>query len=74
MRKEIDDQYSRQYSGCLYLEPENPYMRSPADLMLTEWLCEAPSMPSLSVAKEKESNRRLSLLFDQGVGLGMAKQ
>lgn len=26
MRKEVDDSYSRQYSGCLINEPENPFV------------------------------------------------
>jgi hypothetical protein len=28
MRKEIDGEYSRQFSGCLQHEPENPEMGS----------------------------------------------
>jgi len=38
MRKEIDLQFTRQYSGCLHNEPENPEMGtdSPVELMYEE--------------------------------------
>lgn len=76
VRKEIDDQYSRQFSGCLYQEPKNPYMYggSPVEIMQPERLCEVPAISSPSIARGNERSRRLSTLFDQGVGLWMAKK
>lgn len=76
MRKEIDNQYSRQYSGCLYQEPENPFMRSdsPVELMHPERLCEAPAIPPQTIEKGKGKNKRLTLLFDHGIGLWMPKR
>lgn len=77
MRKEIDDQYSRQYSGYLYQEPENPFMRSesPVELMHPEHVCEAPATPPPTVeGSSKGKNSRISLLFDPGVGLWMPKK
>ena len=70
MRKEVDNSYSRQYSGCLVNEPENPFLvpRSPVELMHSERVCEAPDVPvhvSASPAiKDERETRAKSLLFD----------
>lgn len=74
MRKEVDNSYSRQYSGCLVNEPENPFLvpRSPVELMHSERVCEAPDVPvhvSASPAtKDGRETRAKSLLFDTAKG------
>lgn len=76
MRKEVDSSYSRQYSGCLVNEPENPFLvpRSPVELMHSERVCEAPDVPfSVPVGaqpaiKEERETRAKSLLFDAAKG------
>lgn len=83
MRKEVDDSFSRQYSGCLVNEPENPEIGSdsPVELMLPEarvW--EAPAVPAAAaVAKVQGSvggrkSKVGSLFFDHGIGLWMPKR
>ena len=73
MRKEVDDSYSRQYSGCLINEPENPFLvpRSPVELMHSEGVCEAPDVPvhaSAPAIKGERETRAKSLLFDTAKG------
>ena len=76
MRKEVDNSYSRQYSGCLVNEPENPFLvpRSPVELMHSERVCEAPDVPvsvttvSAPAIKEEREARAKSLLFDTAKG------
>nr|POE78020.1 hypothetical protein CFP56_09661 [Quercus suber] len=86
MRKEVDDMYTRQYKGCWQSQVvENPEMRSdsPIELMLPERVWEVPAIPALpsAVAADKhgrkswkERKERLSLFFDQGVGVWMPKR
>lgn len=70
MRKEVDSSYSRQYSGCLVNEPENPFLvpRSPVELMHGERVCEAPDVSVATVSapaiKDEREARAKSLLFD----------
>ena len=75
MRKELDDQYSRQYSGCLHLEPENPEMggESPQELMLPERVWEVPAVPVKSANRSGRESRALSLFFDQALGMWLPK-
>lgn len=77
MRKEVDNSYSRQYSGCLVNEPENPFLvpRSPVELMHSERVWEAPdgtvpvSVPvSAPAIKDEREARAKSLLFDTAKG------
>jgi hypothetical protein len=73
MRKEVDNSYSRQYSGCLVNEPENPFLvpRSPVELMHNERVCEAPDVPvhvSAPAIKDERETRAKSLLFDTAKG------
>jgi hypothetical protein len=75
MRKEVDSSYSRQYSGCLVNEPENPFLvpRSPVELMHSERVCEAPDVPfsvpvSAPAIKDERETRAKSLLFDTAKG------
>ena len=76
VRKEIDDQYSRQYSGCLHQEPENPEMGSdsPVELMLEERVWEAPAVPARTANNNRRRSQAMSLFFDQGVGLWLPKR
>lgn len=73
MRKEVDDSYSRQYSGYSASEPDNPFLapRSPVELMHSE-VWEAPgtavsSEPTIVVTDERESKVE-SLFFDGAKG------
>jgi hypothetical protein len=71
MRKEVDSSYSRQYSGCLVNEPENPFLvpRSPVELMHSERVWEAPDVPvSAPTIKDDREARAKSLLFDSAKG------
>jgi hypothetical protein len=71
MRKEVDSSYSRQYSGCLVNEPENPFLvpRSPVELMHSERVWEAPDVPvSAPMIKDERDARAKSLLFDSAKG------
>lgn len=76
MRKEIDNQYSQQYSGCLHQEPENPEMGSdsPVELMLPERVWEAPAIPAQTAGRTKRRSKALSLFFDQRVGMWLPKR
>ena len=76
MQKELDSQYSRQYSGCLHQEPENPEMGSdsPVELMLPERVWEAPTIPARNAGKNKRKSKALSLFFDQKVGMWLPKR
>lgn len=77
MRKEIDAQYSRQYSGCLAQEPENPEMGSdsPVEIMFPERLCEAPAVPARAAGprRERRKSRGISLFFSEGLGVWLPK-
>jgi hypothetical protein len=71
MRKEVDNSYSRQYSGCLVNEPENPFLvpRSPVELMHSERVWEAPDVPvSVPMIEDERETRVKSLLFDNAKG------
>jgi hypothetical protein len=72
MRKEVDSEYSRQYSGCLVSEPENPFLvpRSPVELMQSERVWEAPGSEragSVNAVAVSEG-RAKSLMFDSAKG------
>ncbi|KAF2763948.1 hypothetical protein EJ03DRAFT_332309 [Teratosphaeria nubilosa] len=73
MRKEIDQSYARQYSGCLVNVIENPEMGSdsPVELMMEERVWEAPAVPAAVSFNDDDGGRnsRKSLFFDHGVGL-----
>ena len=75
MRNEVDNHYSRQYSGCLYQEQENPEMSSegPVELMLDDRISEAPAIPARTANKNKRKSR-VSLVFDQAVGMWLPKR
>ena len=78
MRKEVDDTYSRQYSGCLAHEPENPEMGSdsPVEMMFAEPR-EVPAIPARSIERDGNRHKRKSgvesLFFDQRAGLWFPK-
>ena len=76
MRKEIDSQYSRQYSGCLHQEPENPEMGSdsPVEMMFDDRVWEAPAIPARAADKNKRKSNVFSLFFNEGTGLWLPKQ
>ncbi|KAK5168620.1 uncharacterized protein LTR77_005929 [Saxophila tyrrhenica] len=80
MRKEIDTEYSKHYTGYLQHEPENPEMGSdsPVEMMPPERLCEVPAIPALAANKNagtpKGRWKTMSLVFDQGVGMWMPKR
>lgn len=65
MRKEVDDSFSRQYSGCLSHEPENPYLvpKTPVEILTEETVCEAPE------DKADKRKSKASLFFDNNRGL-----
>ena len=72
MRKEVDSSYSRQYSGCLVNEPENPFLapRSPVELMHTPvWEVPDSSPPTSTTTTEEERGAKAkSLLYDNEKG------
>lgn len=78
MRKEVDDEYSRQYKGCLTHEPENPEMgsNSPVELMLPERCWEVSAVPARTADKDKNKRKSkvLSLFFDGTTGMWMPKR
>ena len=78
MRKGVDDEYSRQYKGCLNHEPENPEMGSdsPVELMLPERCWEVPAIPARTADKDKNKrkSKTMSLFFDSGVGMWLPKR
>lgn len=82
MRKEVDDMYTRQYKGCWQSSVvENPEMGSdsPVELMLPERVWEVPAVPATTAEKNgrkswKERKERMSLFFDQGVGVWVPKR
>ena len=78
LRKEVDDAFSRQYSGCLVNEPENPEMGSdsPIELMMAERIWEAPAVPAMAKVQGKSGGRSKvgSLFFDSGIGVRMPKR
>ena len=83
MRKEIDQQYSTYYSGCLYQEPENPFLGSdsPVELMLPERVWEVPAIPAqkakIAAGQQQKGRRKskaLSLFFNEGVGVWLPKR
>lgn len=78
MRKEVDMSFSRQYNGCLYNEPENPFMGSdsPVELMLPERVWEVhavPAMPAKVVEKDRRKSK-MSLFFDDTVGMWLSRR
>lgn len=81
LRKEVDDSFSRQYSGVLQHVPENPCMGSdsPVELMLPdERIWEAPAVPAKATTLSAKSNARksraVSLFFDHAVNLWIPKR
>lgn len=84
LRKEVDDSFKRQYSGCLVNIPENPEMGSdsPIELMHQERIWEAPAVPAVPAAAKVHQGRNVggrkskvgSLFFDHGIGLWMPKR
>ncbi|KAK5119422.1 hypothetical protein LTR85_007522 [Meristemomyces frigidus] len=77
MQKQVDQDYSRQYSGCLYNETENPFLGSdsPVELMLPERVWEAPAVPAKAAAAGKGRRKsKISLFFDDAVGLWLPKK
>ena len=79
LRKEVDDAFSRQYSGCLVNEPENPEMGSdsPIELMMAERIWEAPAVPATAKVQGRSGGRKSkagSLFFDSGFGVWMPKR
>ncbi|WPH00152.1 Hypothetical protein R9X50_00297500 [Acrodontium crateriforme] len=75
MQKEIDDSYSRQYKGYWYNEPENPEMGSdsPVEIMAPERVWEAPAVPAKTVMDKNKRRSKMSIFFDHGRGLWLAK-
>lgn len=75
LRKEVDDTFSRQYSGCLYTEPENPFLvpKSPVELGVAEKVFEVPAMAARPEGINGK-NRVKSLFFDGGRGQWFTKQ
>lgn len=75
MQKEIDDSYSRQYKGYWYNEPENPEMGSdsPVEIMTPERVWEAPAVPAKTAVDRNKRRSKMSIFFDHGRGLWMAK-
>lgn len=76
MRKEIDNEYSRKYSGCMHQEPENPEMGSdsPVEIGLDDRIWEAPAVPARAADRTKRKSKVLSLFFDQAIGVWLPKQ
>lgn len=78
MRKDIDDEYSRQFSGCLHHEPENPEMGSddPVELGPGGGLVEAPETTTTTATGTRHARRSkaMSLFFDQGLGMWLPKR
>jgi len=77
LRKEVDDSFSRQFTGCLQAEPENPFLqpRSPVELMYEEMVCEVPALPvRLAVEGNERRGRVKSLMFDATKGLWFHRQ
>lgn len=77
LRKEVDDSFSRQYTGCLQREPENPFLqpKSPVEMMHEERVCEVPALPArLAVDGNERKNRVRSLMFDATKGLWFHRQ
>jgi hypothetical protein len=73
MRKEVDDEFSRKYSGCLVNVDENPEMGSdsPVELMLPERIWEVPGGPREAVEMDRGRRKSTvkSLFFDHKAGL-----
>lgn len=81
LRKEVDDSFKRQYSGCLVNEPENPEMGSdsPIELMHSERIWEAPAVPAAAKVQQgghggRRKSKVGSLFFDHRMGLWMPKR
>ena len=51
MAREIDDDFRRQFSGCLYIPPENPYLQagSPVEMAPCERIGERPAVPPKTI-------------------------
>ena len=79
-RKEVDNVYSRQYSGCLVQEPENPEMGSdsPIELLHEQRVWEIPAVPATPKMAAKKGNKRrskaMSLFFNEGLGVWLPKR
>ena len=75
LRKKVDDDFSRQYSGCLYTEPENPYLvpRTPVELGSVDQVFEVPAKVARPDGDQRKS-RVKSLFFDGGRGMWFPKQ
>ena len=73
MRKEVDDSYSRQYSGYSASEPDNPFLapRSPVELMHSE-VWEVPGTavssepPTTTTTTTDERETKVENLFFDG--------
>lgn len=70
MQRQLDNEYSKQFSGCLYNETENPFLGSdsPVELMLPERIWEAPAVPAKAVKTDRRKSR-ISSFFDDAVGV-----
>ncbi|KAK4548939.1 hypothetical protein LTR36_008712 [Oleoguttula mirabilis] len=75
MQKQLDQEYSRQYSGCLHNDTENPFLGSdsPVELMLPERIWEAPAVPAKVAGKDRRKSK-ISLFFDDAVGLWVSRK
>lgn len=83
MRKEVDMEYSRQYSGCLQHPPENPCMGSDDAVEMPhpeDQIWEAPAVPPKTItiaeptiSKEKRANKGVSMFFDNMSNLWISK-
>lgn len=75
-RKEIDAQYSRQFSGCLYNDTDNPFATSdsPVELEHHQRVFEAPSVPVAAADRHKRRSKAISLFWDQTVGIWIPKR
>jgi hypothetical protein len=72
MRKEVDREYTRQYSGCLVSEPENPFLKigSPVELGDREgiWEVDGSDVERMAKGREGREVKAKSLVFDGAKG------
>ena len=72
MRKDVDNSYSRKYSGCLVNEPENPFLvpKSPVELMASERPWEVPTATAVNGRAKSEDGHETtpSFLYDNAKG------
>ncbi|KAK5131213.1 hypothetical protein LTR08_001238 [Meristemomyces frigidus] len=80
LRTAVDAAYSLQYGGCLHGIAENPELGSdsPVEIMDVDvraegWVWEVPAVPARA-AREARRTSKLSLIFDEGVGVWMARR